>query len=59
MTDTLNLICFNCIHFRPMAGGCDAFPKGIPDEVLRTNDHGKPLPEQKNKIVFEAGEPKE
>ncbi len=59
MTDTKNLICFNCIHFRPVAGGCEAFPEGIPDEILQDNKHDKPLPDQNNKIVFEEGEPKE
>ena len=32
---------------------CKAFPKGIPDEILTgKNNHTKPLPEQKNDIVF-------
>jgi len=53
MTDTVNLICFECKHFRPEAGGCTAFPEGIPDEILQTNEHSKPLKEQDNKIVFE------
>lgn len=57
MTQTLNLICFKCKHFRPIRGGCDAFPGGIPDKILQENEHDKPLPEQKNKIVFEPGEP--
>lgn len=56
MTETIDLICYKCKHFRPLSGGCDAFPDGIPDEILQTNEHAKPLPEQKNNIVFEAGE---
>ena len=33
---------------------CDAFPDGIPEEIsLGDNDHAKPLPTQKNKVVFE------
>jgi hypothetical protein len=53
MTTTINLICFKCKHFREIEGGCDAFPDDIPDEILTTNKHDKPLKEQKNKIVFE------
>lgn len=51
--ETIKLICFECVHFRPNRGGCDAFPDGIPDEILGTNKHSKPIPGQKNKIVFE------
>jgi len=33
---------------------CKAFPDGIPDEIAyRDNKHSKPLPGQKNNIVFE------
>ena len=33
---------------------CAAFPEGIPDKILFGEiKHNKPLPEQKNKIVFE------
>ena len=33
---------------------CRAFPNGIPDEILSgETDHTKPLPNQKNNIVFE------
>lgn len=59
MTETIDLICRNCKHFRPLAGGCDAFPEDIPDEILLTNEHSKPLKGQKNKIVFEHGAPVE
>jgi hypothetical protein len=49
-----NLVCFKCKHFRKIQGGCDAFPDGIPDKIRSgKNKHKKPLPEQKNKIVFE------
>jgi len=58
MTDTIDLICFKCKHFRRFEGGCEAFPEGIPDEVLIPNRHDEPLRElQDNDIVFEAGEP--
>lgn len=53
MTDTIDLICNNCKHFRSEQGGCAAFPDGIPDEILETNQHFVPLEEQENKIVFE------
>lgn len=55
MSETIDLICFKCKHFRKFEGGCDAFPdgNGIPMQILETNKHDKPLKEQKNKIVFE------
>jgi hypothetical protein len=50
----LEPICFNCIHF--IDNGrytCQAFPQGIPDEVLTgENDHSQPLPAQDNEIVY-------
>tara|TARA_A100001391_G_scaffold108416_3_gene72839 strand:+ start:653 stop:856 length:204 start_codon:yes stop_codon:yes gene_type:complete len=54
-----NFICIRCKHFQELAGGCRAFPKGIPNQVLFDNKHNKPLPEQDNNIVFEEGEPLE
>jgi hypothetical protein len=52
MTETINLICFHCIHIRRgwEGGGCDAFPDGIPDEILLNNKHDKPLKDQGNKM---------
>lgn len=45
--------CFNCIRYRGELK-CQAFPNGIPDVILLgENDHSKPLPKQKNKIIFE------
>lgn len=55
MSETINLICNDCKHFRPISGGCDAFPEDIPNEILISNEHSQPLPDQKNNIVFEAG----
>ena len=54
MSENNNAICFRCKHFDPFTG-CPAFPEyGIPEEILLDeNDHSKPLPEQKNNIVFE------
>ena len=49
----VNLICFSCKHFREFEGGCDAFPKGIPNEITSgENQHDKPLPGQDNNIIF-------
>jgi hypothetical protein len=45
----------NCIYCRHRwFWECDAFPKGIPTEILiGENPHTEPLPEQDNDIVFE------
>jgi hypothetical protein len=52
--EAVNLICFKCKHFNRFEIGCNAFPKGIPDEITSgKNEHKKPLPNQKNNIVFE------
>lgn len=56
---TIDLICEKCKHNRPISGGCDAFKGGIPDIILLNNKHNNPLPEQKNKIVFEEGQSEE
>lgn len=48
MTETKNLICFKCKHFRHVEGGCEAFPDGIPAKILLTNKHDNPIKEQKN-----------
>lgn len=54
MSEAKELICFKCKHFREFKGGCDAFPDGIPDEIVSgENQHLKPLPDQKNNIIFE------
>ena len=35
---------------------CEAFPDGIPKSIIMgKNAHERPLPKQKNKIVFEQG----
>lgn len=52
--EAVELVCFNCKHFRRFEGGCDAFPDGIPSEITSgENEHSKPLPEQENNLVFE------
>lgn len=57
MTPT-NLICEKCKHFKPISGGCEAFDE-IPEIVIMDNKHDAPLPDQKNKIVFEEGQSEE
>jgi len=49
-------ICFKCKNWNELSGGCRAF-KRIPDEIKLNNKHDKPLPDQKNNIVFEEGTP--
>ena len=50
-------VCLECKHLdRNNFDGvtCNAFPEGIPEEILVLgNKHSKPLPEQDNDIVFE------
>jgi hypothetical protein len=53
MENTDNFICFKCIHKFKWEIGCEAFPDGIVNQVLLSNQHDKPLPEQDNEIVFE------
>ena len=46
------IMCLNCKHYESDKK-CEAF-NVIPDKILfGSNDHSKPLPEQKNKLVFE------
>jgi hypothetical protein len=56
---TIQPACATCIYLLDenlleMKIICEAFPDGIPDEIFSgKNDHSKPLPSQKNTIVFE------
>lgn len=52
----ISVQCLRCKHLgEPLT--CKAFPKGIPREILGGKiDHSKPLPDQKNDIVFELRE---
>ena len=52
-------LCDRCKHLRPFTGGCAAFPDNIPYGMGVLFQHNKPLPEQENDIVFEAGEPEQ
>lgn len=45
------IICNRCVHKRKGVT-CDAFPKGIPQSVLRSGEHFTPIPDD-NGIVFE------
>lgn len=45
--------CTICEHFQYSGFNCIAFPDGIHTEILNgNNDHSRPLPEQRNEIVF-------
>lgn len=45
--------CNGCIHFHKHSGGCDAFPEGIPKEIiLGKHDHHYPY-EGDHGILFE------
>jgi hypothetical protein len=46
--------CIDCKFANLKARTCKAFPDGIPREIISgDNQHTKPLPDQKNKVVFE------
>jgi len=49
----ISVQCLECEHLgEPLT--CEAFPKGIPKEILDGKiDHSKLLPGQENDIVFE------
>lgn len=48
---TENHICMRCVHLD--IDGCSAFPNGIPDEILISGKHFKPVPGQINNLVFQ------
>ncbi|MEN8879068.1 MAG: hypothetical protein ABF311_02770 [Polaribacter sp.] len=52
-----HFICFKCKHLRPLSVGCAAFPEDIPFGMGVLFQHDKPLPGQKNDIIFEEGDP--
>lgn len=48
----INIICLKCKNYIKN-GKCKAFEE-IPLEIINgDNDHSKPLPDQKNDIIFE------
>ena len=52
MEPTSNFICFKCKNYDDIMG-CSAFPDGIPNEIIMSNVHDKPLPNQENNLIFE------
>jgi hypothetical protein len=44
---------FKCKHWLEFGNGCKAFPDEIPDAILRSNKHNKPIKKQKNNLVYE------
>lgn len=52
-------VCTDCKYFHAdndQGLTCDAFPYGIPMKIVTGEDkHAKPLPGQKNNIVFKRG----
>lgn len=57
MTGDINIShyapCIICKHLND-GWKCDAFPDGIPDDILSgNNDHSQKHEEQKNEILFE------
>ena len=48
-----SIICDFCKHCLIRHYNCEAFPEGIPEEILEgKNRHSEPLPNQRNNIVF-------
>ena len=56
MTPNQDLICYKCKNWNHFDLGCKAFTD-IPQEIIMTNKHDKPLKNQDNNIVFEKGTP--
>ena len=46
-------ICLRCAHLFEFKTGCEAFPEGIPNEILISGKHFKPVPGQINNLVFQ------
>lgn len=61
MTIASKPLCVVCRHFKPGQPGlpCDAFPKGVPEDILiNTLDHRKPV-EGDQGVQFEVREGQE
>ena len=53
MTEQLPIVCNSCLH-RLTNTTCNAFPKGIPEDIRVWGDpHNTPTASQANKIVWE------
>lgn len=53
MTTRIPNLCRACIHYVPDDGTCDAFPRGVPDDILLLGgDHRTSLGVD-NGVVFE------
>lgn len=51
-------LCLNCKWRRPISGGCEAFPDGIPNEFSRgIEEHREPVEGQRGEFVFKEGDP--
>lgn len=54
------LPCLKCVHFKPISGGCRAFPDGIPNDIANGERiHNSVELGQQGTFVFEEGEPYE
>lgn len=52
--------CVKCKHLKPLSGGCEAYPDGMPFKFSSNEEkHNKPEPGQTGVFVFEEGEPEE
>lgn len=46
--------CASCVHKHPGRDRCEAFPEGIPQEILLNRfDHSEVHPDQDNQITYE------
>jgi hypothetical protein len=52
--EAIDSICSKCKHFNRVI--CDAFPEGVPQEIINTNKHDTPISSQGNNLVFEYDE---
>lgn len=52
--------CQNCKHLRPLTGGCDAYPDGVPYRYSSDQEvHDTIQKDQEGKAVLEPGEPEQ
>lgn len=60
MTTPATPICYTCARFRPWVPGvcCDAFPAGVPDAIIQTGEHFKPIAGDRGLTFLEGKPPK-